>query len=212
MDYFNILISVNKISIFFFVITVLFVFYEFYQFQKDRRKWKDVPVKVPTIEGSEKIEIKSPPLKAFSQKPAKRAKKPNKKLLIGGAFLISLFGLLFVASYIYISQNSQERLTTQTRAVQPTAIPTPLSSPTSIPTVAPPTTAPTETLLAAANLEEEAGEEIIVEEDEEATEEAEITEDLEPSENQGLLTAGNTYYSLAIFAASIVFLLVAFVL
>lgn len=204
MDYFDILISVNKISIFFFVITVLFILYEFYLYNKEKGKNKDIPVRMPSLEEAPKLILNATPVKQLNaEKNSPIARKPNNKLIIIGAISIALFGLIFVVSYIFISKRQPQEESTK---VLPTKQPTssPIISPTQTPTPtvlviseAEPTTAsPSPTILPE--------EEVIV---------AEVSPTETPIvEEEQIPAAGSAFYPLLIFAASVVLILVAFVL
>ncbi len=203
MDYFDILISVNKISIFFFVITVLFILYEFYLYNKERGRSKNIPVKIPDIEEAPKLTLNASPLKQMSdEKPPQVAKKPNNKFLIIGSIAVFVFGLIFFISYVYIlRQRTQDEQTRVSPTTKPTATATPTTSPTRTPT-------PTVSIIS----EEEPTpaspsptiEEIVV---------AEVSPTETPSvEEEQIPAAGSAFYPLFIFAASAVLILVAFVL
>lgn len=191
MDYFDILISINKISIVFFAITVLFILFEFYLYSKEKRRSQNTQVETPN----------ATLLKQMSEEnPLQVAKKPNNKILIIAGIAVIFFGLIFAASYFVISKKqTQEGPTTVLPTIKPTAKPT--ISPTQTPI-------PTESLIA----EEEpipaspspTIEEIIVAEVS-PTETPQVEEVQAPE-------AGSSSYTLFIFAASIILILVAFAL
>lgn len=201
MDYFDILVSVNKISIFFFVITILFIIYEFYLYSKERGRSKNIPVKIPNIEEAPKLTLNTSPLKQMSdEKPLQVAKKLNNKFLIIGGIAVFVFGFIFVISYVFIlRQRTQEEQTRVLPTTKPTSTPTTLPTQTPTPTVSviseeePTPASPSPTI-----------EEIIV---------AEVSPTETPSvTKEQIPAAGSAFYPLFIFAASVVLILVAFVL
>ena len=204
MDYFDILISVNKISIFFFVITVFFILYEFYLYNKEKGKNKDIPVKMPSLEEAPKLILNATPVKQLSdEKPPPIAKKPNNKFLLIGGIAIALFGLIFIVSYLFISRQQQEEELTK---VLPTTKPsvTPKISPTQIPTPTVSDIIEEETVPASPSPTISLEEEIVV---------AEVSPTEAPVvEEEQIPAAGSAFYPLFIFAASVVLILVAFVL
>lgn len=191
MDYFDILISINKISIVFFAITVLFILFEFYLYSKEKRRSQNSQVETPNA---------TPLTQTGEENPLQTEKKPSNKFLIIAGIGVVIFGLIFAASYFVISKKqTQEGPTTVLPTTKPTVRPTITPSQTPIPTESliaeeePTPASPSPTI-----------DEIIV---------AEVSPTETPQVGEAQVPeAGSSFYTLFIFAASVILILAAFVL
>lgn len=190
MNYVELLIEVNKISIIFFFITLLFLIYKFYLFKKE--KSGKVPLKLPQLD----FFLKKPrkithEVKINEQKPAQH--KQQKKLIWISSIFLLIFAVIAILGYL-LSAKKEPEFTTLTKAAPVIITPTPtlLPSPAIIPTELP-VISPTEILVAQS-----------------LSPTVESTPTLAP-ETEALPVAGTSQYQTIIFFVAAVILFISFV-
>ena len=125
MDFLDLLGSVNKISIFFFIVTLGVLGYEFYLFQKEKRR-KEKPT-IPTFNAAQKI-----PRQNYSTSPVLNEKpkvlKKHKNLALIITLVIVVFlgvGLFFTIQNTSTPQEQPPPVSTKAQT-NPTSVPSPI--------------------------------------------------------------------------------------
>ncbi len=197
MNYVELLIEVNKISIIFFFITLLFLVYEFYLFKKE--KSGKVPLKLPQLD----FFLKNPrkitqDIKPGDEKPHQH--KQQKKLIWLSIIFLVIFGVIAILGYL-LSVKKEPEFTTRTTAAPVTITPTPTLLPT-------PTVFPTQQPTLTAQTEEPTPTEILLAEQISPTIESSPTS---IPDTEALPAAGNTQFQTLIFVVAAVVLFISFV-
>jgi len=107
MNLISLLVSINKLSLVAFLITLVFLGYEFFLFKKERRK--NFRIKVPSFEIGKKYHHEKKVLVGGE----KTIKKANSSLLSLGLIFLLVFGGMTIIGYTNLSSSSssQKRLT-----------------------------------------------------------------------------------------------------
>lgn len=98
MDFFSVLISVNKISILFFFITLGFLVYEFYLLRKEKEK--GMKPSIPNFSDSIKMKTAGQPVVAKKEEKKLDFKRPNNIVIVVLILLVILFAGMSILSFL----------------------------------------------------------------------------------------------------------------